>query len=249
MKSFLIAILGLMVISAFAQQPCLKPLQPASVKTWNLVWHDEFRASNSIENCWIPENAAPSHILSSRWSENVSIKKGKLMLLNNKKQRAGKEWTTGSVRCSKTFKYGYFECKMKISKASGLNNAFWFYQWNPTEGHAFEIDVVEAHYPNWMQTNIHDRGTKESKYLKQNAKIIHLKTKNLYDKYHIYGLNWQKDKIEFYVDGVLVRTEKNLFCYDYANIALSTAVMKWGGNITNKIDGTAMVVDYVRVYK
>lgn len=75
MKSFLTAILGLMVISAFAQLPYLKPLQPASVKTWNLVWHDEFRASNSIEKCWIPEIAAPSHILSSRWSENVSIKK------------------------------------------------------------------------------------------------------------------------------------------------------------------------------
>lgn len=249
MRFLLMSIFAWIGLIAYAQQPYFKSTQPASVKKWNLVWHDEFSDAKGIGNDWIAENKAPSHILSSRWSENVCARKGCLFLLNRKEQRAGKEWTTGSVRCSKLFKYGYFECRMKISAASGLNNAFWFYQWNPVVGHAFEIDVVEAHYPNWMQTNIHDRGTKEKKYYKQNAKVINLEATDLYKKYHIYGLNWQKDRIEFYVDGVLVRTEPNVFCHDFANLAFSTAVMKWGGSITEKIDGTAMRVDYVRVYQ
>ena len=50
---------------------------------------------------------------------------------------------------------------MKSFAVAATNNSFWFYQWNAKEKlQAFEIDVVEGHYPNDMNSNIHNCGVK-----------------------------------------------------------------------------------------
>ena len=77
---------------------------------------------------------------------------------NKKENCGGKEWSTASIEVRKPFLYGYFECRLKYAQASGVNNSFWFYQSSKANTHAFEIDVVEAHYPNKLQNNVHDIG-------------------------------------------------------------------------------------------
>ena len=53
----------------------------------------------------------------------------------------------------------------------------------------------------------------------------------------------------FYLDGKIIRKFDNKFCNSPAHLVLSTAVIDWAGKITNAIDGTFMVVDYVRVFR
>ena len=232
----------------YAQKPFFNEKDSLYKRKWNLVWEDNFSNKKNFDSLWNAENMSPSHILSSRWRENVTVRRGRLYLNNKKENRGGRSWTCASVTCKQLFKYGYFECRMKIYKSSGLNNSFWLYQWNPKVGRAFEIDIVEAHYPNEIHTNVHDRGIRGRVPSKQNALLIKAK-ENLFSDFHVYGLNWTKDSLEFYFDGQKVRTVKNTHCYDYANLVLGTAVLEWAGKISDKIDGTHMVVDYVRVFQ
>lgn len=108
--------------------------------------------------------------------------------------------------------------------------------------------MIEGHYPNAVLSNIHDNGTKSNHYNKQNSKTYKVST-DLYRKYHIFGLEWNEDCLKFYVDGVLTRKEANTCCFDEAPVILGTAVMTWAGTVTDKINGTSMDVDYVRVYQ
>lgn len=250
MRSIIFACLLFVFLYGHSKKPYIQKGQKGHNVSWELIWHDEFNNPKTIDNNWISENKAPTHIISSRWRENISTEKGTLKINNKKEKRGEREWTSGSITCKEQFCYGYFECRMKISAATGLNNSFWFYQWTPSKvSHAFEIDVVEAHYPNKIQTNVHDCGTISDKYRVQDPKKFIPKVNNLSDGYHIYGMWWTKNKIYFYFDGQLVRNIDNNTCHQKANMVLGTAVMPWAGAVTDDIDGTSMTVDYVRVWQ
>lgn len=246
---FLLTTLLLIQIISFAQKPYLQKTEMANGLKWTMVWHDEFNSMKSIDKNWNAENASPEHILSSRWRENITVKNGAVMFNNRKEQKGGKKWTSGSMTCKKQFQYGFFECRMKISAAPATNNSFWFYQWHSTDKlHAFEIDVVEAHYPNDMNSNLHDRGTRGT------AKT-HTLSNNCFDvedlsaDFHVYGLWWTEKRLTFYLDGRKVWSISNTCCFQPANMVLGSAIVTWAGKVTDTIDGTSMNVDYVRVWK
>lgn len=217
-------------------------------KRWILEWSEDFENPTEFDDYWNAENYAPSHILSSRWRDNVIVQGGMLYLNNRKEFRGGKNWTSGSVTYKKSVGYGYLECKMKISAAIGINNSFWLYNWSREYHHAFEIDIVEAQYPNIVRTNIHDNGYREKKSNIQASKKIEI-DKNLSTDFHVFGLEWSRDTLKFYLDGRLIRSEKNKVCTASAKLVLGTAILDWAGPITDSIDGTHMMVDYVRYYK
>ena len=51
------------------------------------------------------------------------------------------------------------------------------------------------------------------------------------------------------MNGKELRRVKNEFCLSPSSVWLSLAVIPWAGRITDAIDGTAMEVDYVRIYR
>ena len=69
-------------------------------------------------------------------------------------------WTSGNIWTKKKFKYGYFECRYKYAAASATNNSFWLMTQgvDPKVGKRFEIDINEGHFPNEVNTNIHNWG-------------------------------------------------------------------------------------------
>lgn len=229
--------------------PYLRKGQILSQQEWELVYSEDFRMGKTIDLNWISNNSSPEHILSSRWRENLRVRGGKLVLSNKKENRGGKEWTTANLISKRRFKYGYFECRMKISGASGLNNAFWLNCEQPSkEMPAFEIDIVEGHYPNSIHYAIHNWGTATNR--KHSSKGDKIESDDdLTKKYHIYGLFWDESIIQFYFDGKLIWEQSNEFCYSDVDIRLSTAVITWAGPVTDAIDGTDMRVDYVRVWQ
>jgi len=90
---------------------------------WELAWSDEFDYKNSkLDEEWNSQNGPSSHILSSRWRDNVVVTNGIVELQNKKENRGGQNWTSGSIWTKKKFKYGYFECKYKYSAAGATNN-------------------------------------------------------------------------------------------------------------------------------
>lgn len=145
--------------------PCMavpekaESILPGGAEKWSLVWADEFDYPDAqLDENWESQNGPSGHILCSRWRENARVGDGTLRLLNKKEQRGGQEWTSGNIWTKRHFQYGYFECRYRYAAAAGTNNSFWLMTRgpNPEKGKRFEIDINEGHYPNEVNTNIHN---------------------------------------------------------------------------------------------
>lgn len=249
MRKYLLILSTILIsIHSFSQNPHVKKGQPASQKKWIISFSDEFRRKSTIDLNWIPQKASPEHIKSSRWRENLTTKMGKLRINNKRESKGGKEWTTGCMICRINNGYGYYECRAKISKASGVNNSFWMSAGRKPGMNAFEIDFFEIHYPNIIHYTVHDYGTeKNSKETKYTEKFC--PEYDLSKAYHIYGIDWNEYTIDFYFDGELQWSVNNTVCNHIGPMSLGTAVIPWAGEITESIDNTRMMVDYVRYWK
>ena len=246
-------------------------IQPDNKKEWKLVWKDEFNYKNraALLKKWESQNGVDSRVtlFCSRWEDNVEVGNGVVRLVNRKEERVAKKpWTCGNIWTRRDFLYGYFECRYKYSAASGTNNSFWLmtrssYLWpmekseatDPATGKRFEIDINEGHYPNKVNTCIHSRKTNadgsETLVASDSKPVEHVFDDIDFSKdYHLFGLEWTKDEIIYYLDRKEIRREKNVFCLTPSPILLSVAIKDWAGKVADSIDGTYMEIDYVRVY-
>lgn len=252
----------LAALASFSPQ-AHRPIPPAQSKLpggsakWELVWREEFDGSDEdLDTRWISQNGPSPHILCSRWRENAKVANGLLRLVARKENRVGQEWTAGSIWTREGFQYGYFECRYRYGAAEGLNNSFWLMPTDKkriTSGKFFEIDINEGHYPNKVNTNIHNH----SDVVLVDGRPTHptshqdftFEGHDFAREFHVYGLEWSDAELVFYLDGKELRRVKNEFCHAPASIWLSLAVIPWAGRVTDAIDGKAMEVDYVRVYR
>lgn len=235
-------------------------INPENKENWELIWSDEFDYldRNELLLVWEAQNAPNSHILCSRWEENVEVVDGMVRLVNRKENRGGQEWTSGSIWTRRNFKYGYFECRYKYASETGTNNSFWLMTRQndpePNQGKRFEIDINEGHYPNEVNTNIHNWSDSS---VNSNGKTEHPTSHKSYNyplkdfsqDFHVFGMEWTENEIVFYLDRTEIRRVKNNFCFSPAPMMLSLAIINWAGEVTDKIDRTFMEIDYVRVYK
>ncbi|WP_017446624.1 glycoside hydrolase family 16 protein [Gayadomonas joobiniege] len=158
---FLLAITNSVFSADQTQAERLANAPQIDLSQWQLAWHDEFDyPDDELDKKWISQNGPTENewVLSSRWRENAIVKDGVLHLLSRKESRGGQDWTTGNVWTKRTFGYGYFEAKFKYAGAYGTNNSFWFWprQGVPEGQKACEIDINEGHYPNIINTNVHN---------------------------------------------------------------------------------------------
>ncbi|NEW81064.1 MAG: glycoside hydrolase family 16 protein [Mariniphaga sp.] len=261
MKQIFIASVSFFIIFSCCTPKNAAILQQQKNPSRQLVWSDDFDYPNAqLDAKWISQNGPNTHILCSRWRENAVVENGFLHLNNKKENRGGQEWTSGSIWTKEQFLYGYFECRYKYAAATGTNNSFWMMTTGimPTAGKKFEIDINEGHYPAEMATNIHnwtdvttDPVTGKSTH-PSFSKAFNLSSTNqvnLGKEFHTYGLEWTKDSLIYSFDGKVMRRAKNDFCHSPVPVYLSEAILTWAGPVTDAIDGTSMVVDWVKVHQ
>jgi beta-glucanase (GH16 family) len=148
-----------LLVQAKAEVPEPGSMLPGRAGQWKLTWSDEFDYPNPmLEERWVSQNSGSTHILSSRWRENADVSNGTLKLINKKETRGGNDWTSGNIWTKQQFQYGYYECRYRYAAAEATNNSFWIMtQGKQPEGKKiFEIDINEGHYPNEVNTNIHN---------------------------------------------------------------------------------------------
>ena len=243
LKRFCLLVLAAMMSGAAFLQASAEP-----PPNYQLVFSDEFNgAPSGLDKNWDFQNGPSGHILCSRWRENAVETNGLCRLLNKKETRAGQNWTSASLWTKRQFKYGYFECRYRYGAATGLNNSFWLMTRGGTTNTSgrFEIDINEGHYSNSVNMNIHNWSGKRWAKSKEWRAQGH----DLSQEFHVYALEWTERELLWYFDGKEIRRETNSICHREAPVLLSSAIMKWAGPVTDKIDGTAMEVDYVRVYQ
>ena len=254
---FFLFLFAFCLAQAQPQTPVSPSSLPGGADKWELVWSDEFDGPDAeLERKWKSQNGPSGHILSSRWRENAVVTNGFLRLVARKEKRGGQEWTAGSLWTREMFQYGYFECRYRYAAAEGLNNSFWLMPTGTnkiTTGKFFEIDVNEGHYPNKISNNIHNhsdtRVVNGKRTHPTSSRTFTFKDKDFAREFQVHGLEWNESELVFYLNGKELRRVKNEFCLSPSSVWLSLAVIPWAGRITDAIDGTAMEVDYVRIYR
>lgn len=248
--------------TAFADPPAA----PAGYK-WTQTLNEPFDGTTINTKLWdhlLPwkhrKNLGTGEIQGYR-QENAIVTGGTLQILGKREQFNGNDgniysYTSDMLQTFDKFsqQYGYFEAKIKYPSGQGLWPAWWLlpnvknpdgsWKWPP------EIDILEAlgkdpktaymtlHYTNSAGQADWDQG----KYDKGG---------DLSQGYHTYAVNWQKGRIDWYIDGVLRYTQTQNIPTDPMYLVLNLAMGgNWAGAPNNTTPFPAiMYVDEVKVWK
>jgi beta-glucanase (GH16 family) len=259
---------------------------PAHAQTWNLIWSDEFNGAagtfpdstrwgydvgnnggwgngESEFYCAAGSSAAPC----SSANPNAFMNGSGSLVIRARRDSAG-TWTSTRMLTSGKFtvQFGRIEARMKLVAASGLWPAFWMLGSNigsvgwPSCGEVDIMEWVDNYGPSVTSSALHGPGYSGGGNIGVQSGFPN-GTRVDDPGFHIYGVIWSPDKIEFYRDTLtnITRTitpanipPGTTWAYNHPFfILLNQAV---GGNWFPGPDGSTpavndMLVDYVRVYQ
>lgn len=233
----------------------------------NMVWSDEFNGKTINSSNWTSEtggggwgNNELEYYTNS--SKNSFLSGGYFVIEARKETMATNAYTSARLisKDKKTFTYGRIDFRAKLPKGQGIWPALWMLGNNisvkswPACG---EIDIMEllGHEPGKTYATIHWGAIGgASTHIGGN---YNLSSKNFSDRFHVFSLKWEVDKLTFLVDDVSFFTaNKNQVNGDYPfdkpfffimNVAVGG---NWPGNPSSTtIFPQRMIVDYVRVFE
>jgi beta-glucanase (GH16 family) len=157
-----------------------------------------------------------------------------------------------------TFRYGYFEAKIKLSKLDHIWSCFWLLKGGGM-GQYQEIDIVEcmtgspkgSGFASCSQHWWQDQRENANKTRHQSIDFGNLSL----DSFHIYGCEWTPKTLRFFIDGKLRATMKNDDLHDPMHIKFDASRQKTKKKFRRKYswgtDSTASIysIDYVKVYQ
>lgn len=249
-----------------------KPMQDIAPSTqlegnYKLVWNDEFDSGTEPNtSLWWYETGGGG------WGNNElqhyvkgSVDGAQLAEVNNGMlnihcQKIGSTVYSIRINTQQSWKYGYFEARLRLPKGKGTWPAFWmmpknFTAW-PDDG---EIDIMEevGYNPNYVSSSIHCKSFNHGIGTQKTKEIL---VPTAQEEFHIYALEWTEDYIRTYVDGKELfyfpndkKGDKNTWPFNapfYLKLNLA-----WGGNWggAQGIDESALPalyqIDYVRVFQ
>lgn len=193
--------------------------------------------------------------------ENVTVQNGILIINAIKEQFNGSSFTSARLVTKGKFEqdYGRFEARMRLPYGQGIWPAFWLLGANIDEigwPNCGEIDIMEyrGQNPTTLIGTVHGPGYSAGESI---SKSYNLENDRFDTGFHIFGIEWGPEYINYYVDDVLYNqiTPKDVSGEWVFNqpfyIIINMAV---GGNFvgspnTETTFPQTLLVDYVRVYK
>ncbi len=242
----------------------IKPqVQPA------LIWADEFDYSGHPDpKNWVYDVGDGGwgnnelQFYTANTLDNARVLNGRLVIEAHQDSSYPKGFTSARLltRGKASWKYGYIEVRAKLPKGIGTWPAIWMlpeenkYGGWPKSG---EIDIME--HVGYVQGEIHGTVHTESfNHTKGTQKGAQIQVDDCSEEFHIYAINWTRDKIDFYLDGEKYHTFENThkgsedwpFDHPFHLIVNIAVGGNWGGakGVANDIWPQRMEIDYVRVY-
>jgi beta-glucanase (GH16 family) len=191
--------------------------------------------------------------------KNITVSDGKLHLTMRKEklppeaEKLGyKDYTSAALHTKARSSYGYYEVKARPMNSGG-SSSFWFCQ-DETPGWGTEIDVFEIGgkakgFEHKYHITLHVTQTPQEK---KHWQVHHawIAPWRLADAYHVYGFDWGKEELKFYVDGILVRSVENTHWHQPLFLIFDSETMpEWFGMPDDKDLPSTFSVEYVRVWK
>ncbi len=196
-------------------------------------------------------------------TNNAVVRDGNLIITARKQTKDSNNYTSARLisKMKGDWLYGRIEVRAKLAAGRGIWPAIWMLptDWEyggwPESG---EIDIMEnvGYMPDSVFGSVH---TKSFNHVIGTQKTKGLFLNDLYTAFHVYAVEWDKEKIIFLVDGKeyfrFANTGKGPAEWPFDkrfHLLMNVAVGgNWGGQkgIDSTINTAAMSVDYVRVYK
>ncbi|WP_296312640.1 glycoside hydrolase family 16 protein [Winogradskyella sp. UBA3174] len=244
-----------------------------------LVWSDEFNGNGVInsEN-WFHQTQLPP---GGNWyggliqhytnrEANSYLKNGFLNLIAKKEifddQGEIKQYTSARLNSKFAFTYGRIEIRAKLPNGIGTWPAIWMLNKTINEDGAYwdnqgfgtskwpicgEIDILEhwGKNQNYVSSAVHNGSSYGYNVKNLGGQYV----SNASTQFHLYAIEWTKDKMIFSIDGVDHFTYepsiKNSDTWPYDSdyyIILNIAIEP---DISHEFTESAMELDYIRVYQ
>jgi len=196
-------------------------------------------------------------------SDNVTVQNGVLIITAKKEEFNGSSYTSARLLTKGKFEqtYGRFEARMRLPYGQGIWPAFWLLgdDSNGTEiwPQIGEIDIMEyvGDEPTRMFGTVHGPGYSGGESISKSYELVN----DRFDTgFHVFGIEWGPDYINYYVDDVLYNQitpddvpGEWVFNRGPFYIILNLAV---GGSLpgppnAETVFPQTILIDYVRVYK
>ncbi|HKL90152.1 MAG TPA: glycoside hydrolase family 16 protein [Allomuricauda sp.] len=193
--------------------------------------------------------------------ENVNIQNGVLLITAREESFEGSSYTSARLVTKDKFeqRYGRFEARIRLPYGQGIWPAFWMLgadiDENPWPG-AGEIDIMEyrGQSPTVLIGSVHGPGYSGGDAI---SKEFTLSNDRFDTGFHIFGIEWGPEYVNFYVDDVLYNqiTPEDVtgpWVFDKPFYILMNLAV--GGNFVGSPNEETefpqtMLVDYVRVYE
>ncbi len=242
-------------------------------QSWTLDFSDAFNDNVIDKNKWTIETSVKKRVDVTLYSDDnqVEEKDGKMNIYYRKSSLHDSAYYVGRFNSKEKYAttYGFLECKIHLVKPNGHQTAFWLMpnsgtsmsNAGPHDGKAAdgaEIDIVEGNKLNTYSYGLHWDGYAKSTH--KGAGGAKPKINNLYDDYHVFGLEWTPTYLRFYFDGKIIKEMTDPKAIPHVSECIIFSGSSWG--VSDWVDGdirknefiqTGEVdkayIDYVRVYK
>ncbi|HVS66738.1 MAG TPA: glycoside hydrolase family 16 protein [Thermoanaerobaculia bacterium] len=243
---------------------------------WELVWADEFEASQLDSSSWTAEVVPDPHNEELQYytdrtdqapGANAWLEDGHLVIEARREDHEHRRYTSARLETAgkREFLYGRFEARMRLPDGVGMWPAFWLLGANigavgwPVCG---EIDVMEGkgRLPNWTSGAIH--GGPDPGHNRIVAGNFLLPSGDFHDAWHVFSVEWRPDRIEWRVDETPffevtkpAHDDPADWPFDHGHpfyLILNLAVGGWFDQPhlpPDDMQPQRLLVDYVRVYR
>lgn len=258
------------VVLAFSMTfgiPCYTQSEIQTVQAadeYEVVWEDNFDGNSLDRSIWNVEqngdgggNQELQYYRDS--TDNIQVSNGTLKIKGLRQSWGGKNYTSGRINTKgkAEFRYGKIEARMKLPSFTGAWPAFWMLGGNHSSigwPRCGEIDIMEAiNTEKFTHGALHWFGESgQSDSGGDSQKIVPANFDRT--QWHVYGIEWNENKIDFLVDGVVFFSDSITEGYkgEFRKeqfIILNLAIGgQWPGfSVDSSGFPQIMEVDYVRV--
>lgn len=195
--------------------------------------------------------------------ENIIVQNGYLIFTAKQENFEGSSYTSARILTKDKFeqRYGRFEARIRTPYGQGIWPAFWMLGANSDEviwPECGEIDIMEirGQEPTILFGSVHGPGYSAGEAI---TKRYDLENDRFDTGFHIFGIEWGPDYVNYYVDDVLYNriTPEDLPnpdnwvfnqpFYLILNVAVGGSFV--GSPNEETVFPQTMLVDYVRAYK
>lgn len=248
-----------------------EPMDPniQAPEGYGLVWHDEFDADGNVDAAnWRFENWAPGFVNNElqRYVAGGELDGQRTAFIDNgilciRAMKHNGQVISARMNTKGSWKYGYFEARIKLPKGKGTWPAFWMMPDDQSSGWPTcgEIDIMEevGYHPNYTSSSIHCSSYNHTIGTQKTAERL---TAGAEDEFHVYALEWTVSAIRTFVDGKELLNfpndgKGNISTWPFDKTFYITLNLAWGGSWggAQGVDESAlpatMEVDYVRVFQ